>query len=76
MDGQPPLDKLRDLGYTGDPAIAIFPPFLLDDISTYLTMACHPEDGIDLLAQYTVDFPKTAMKNSHLSHRSQSATDL
>lgn len=28
------LDKLRDLGYTGDPAIAIFPPFLLDDIST------------------------------------------
>lgn len=54
MDGQPPLDKLRDLGYTGDPAIAIFPPFLLDDISTYLTMACHPEDGIDLLAQYNL----------------------
>ncbi|MEA3377183.1 MAG: hypothetical protein U9R72_13415 [Chloroflexota bacterium] len=57
MDGQPPLDKLRDLGYTDDPAIAIFPPFLLDDISTYLTMACHPEDGIDLLAQYNVNPP-------------------
>lgn len=53
MDGCTPLDKLRDLGYTGDPAIAIFPPFLLDDISTYLTMACHPVDGIDLLAQYS-----------------------
>jgi transposase len=52
MGDQPPLDKLHDLGYTGDPAIAVFPPFLLDDISTYLTMACHPEDGIDLLAQY------------------------
>jgi len=53
MDGQTPLDKLRNLGYTGDSAIAIFPPFLLDDISTYLTMACHPEDGIDLLTHYT-----------------------
>jgi len=52
MDGQTPLDKLRNLGYTGDSAIAIFPPFLLDDISTYLTMACHPEDGIDLLTHY------------------------
>jgi hypothetical protein len=52
MDEQPPLDKLRDLGYTGDPAIAVFPPFLLDDVGTYLTMACHPEDNIDLLAQY------------------------
>jgi hypothetical protein len=53
MDDLSPLDKLRDLGYTGDPAIATFPPFLLDDISTYLTMACHPKDGIDLLAQYS-----------------------
>jgi hypothetical protein len=53
MDGRSPLDKLRDLGYTADPAIAIFPPFLLDDISTYLTTACHPQDGIDLLAHYT-----------------------
>ncbi|MGD2144620.1 MAG: helix-turn-helix domain-containing protein, partial [Anaerolineae bacterium] len=53
MKGQPPLDKLCDLGYIGNPAIAIFPPFLLDDISTYLTMACHPEDGIDLLTHYT-----------------------
>jgi len=60
MDGQPPLDKLRALGYTGDPAIAVFPPFLLDDISTYLTMACHPEDGIDLLAQYNKRPPEVA----------------
>jgi hypothetical protein len=54
MDGQPPLDKLRDLGYIGIPAIAIFPLFLLDDINTYLTMACHPENSIDPLAHYIV----------------------
>jgi len=66
MDGQPPLDKLRHLGYTGDPAIAIFPPFLLDDISTYLTMACHPEDGIDLLAHYSFERRRITEKEGEL----------
>jgi hypothetical protein len=52
MEGRPPLDTLHDLGYTGDPAIAVFLPFLPDEISTYLMAVCHPEDGIDLLAHY------------------------
>lgn len=30
--------------------IAILPLFLLDDMSTYLTMPSHPEIGVDLLA--------------------------
>jgi hypothetical protein len=40
---------------------------LLDDISTYLTMACHPEDGIDLLAQYTDGNPSAPASGLELA---------
>jgi len=52
MDGRTPLQVLRSLGYTGDSAIAAFPPVLLDPISTDLVLSCDPEGGNDLLAHY------------------------
>jgi len=52
MDNQPPLAVLQRLGYTGDERIALFPPVLLDDISTDLLLSCRPEAGNDLLAHY------------------------
>jgi len=52
MDNQPPLAVLQRLGYTGDERIALFPPVLLDDISTDLLLSCRPETGNDLLAHY------------------------
>lgn len=54
MNGRTPLAVLQSLSYTGDPAIAAFPPVLLDKLGTDLLMACDPVDGIDLLAHYTV----------------------
>ena len=56
MGESPPLAVLQRFEYTGDLAIASFPPVLLDPISTDLLMACDPEDGNDLLAHYT-SFP-------------------
>jgi putative transposase len=53
MDKQAPLEVLHRLGYNGPDQIALFPPILLDDISTDLLLACDPEDGNDLLAEYT-----------------------
>ena len=53
MDHQPPLAVLQRLGYTGDERIALFPPVLLDDISTDLLLSCCPETGNDLLVHYT-----------------------
>jgi transposase len=53
MDARPPLAVLQSLGYTGGPAIAAFPPLLLDEISAHVLIACDPVDGIDLLAHYT-----------------------
>jgi len=53
MDHQPPLAVLQRLGYTGDERIALFPPVLLDAISTDLLLSCCPETGNDLLAHYT-----------------------
>ena len=53
MNGRTPLAVLQSLGYTGDPAIAAFPPVLLDKLGTDLLMACDRVDGIDLLAHYT-----------------------
>jgi len=52
MRQSPPLDALRRLGYNGPDSIALFPPLLLDPISTDLLLACDPEVGNDLLAQY------------------------
>ena len=52
MGGNPPLTVLRELGYTGPDQIALFPPILLDQISTDLLLACDPEGGNDLLAYY------------------------
>ena len=54
MDHQPPLAVLQRLGYTGDERIALFPPVLLDAISTDLLLSCCPETGNDLLAHYTI----------------------
>jgi hypothetical protein len=53
IDNRPPLAVLQRLGYTGDERIALFPPVLLDDISTDLLLSCCPETGNDLLAHYT-----------------------
>ena len=54
MHQSPPLDALRRLDYNGPDSIALFPPLLLDPISTDLLLACDPEVGNDLLAQYTI----------------------
>lgn len=53
MHENPPLAVMQDLGYPCPKLIAAFPPILLDDISTDLLCDCYPEDGIDVLAQYT-----------------------
>lgn len=53
MEKQPPLVRLHHLGYTGDPAIAVFPTILLDTISIDLLLACDPQGGHDVLAYYT-----------------------
>ena len=67
MDNQPPLAVLQRLGYTGDERIALFPPVLLDDISTDLLLPCRPEAGNDLLAHYRrrINVPE-ATEQSHL----------
>ena len=52
MDGKPPLAVLKDLGYNGDEAIALFPPIILDRISADLILSCDKEVGNDLLAHY------------------------
>ncbi|MEA3459378.1 MAG: dihydropteroate synthase [Chloroflexota bacterium] len=43
---------LRHLGYNGPDLIALFPPLLLNTISTDFLLSCHPEGGNDLLAEY------------------------
>lgn len=48
------LEMLYELGYTGDAAIALFSPFLLDKISTHLVLSCYPGGGNDLLAHYRI----------------------
>jgi len=71
MNGRTPLAVLQSLGYTGDPAIAAFPPVLLDKLGTDLLMACDPVDGIDLLAHYNSQLTyrlacdRMVMKNHH-----------
>ena len=52
MDKQTPLAVLHRFGYNGPDQIALFPPILLDTISTDLLLACDPEDGNDLLTYY------------------------
>jgi len=52
MDKQPPLAVLENLGYTHDHSIALFPPILLDTISTDLLLSCDPQGGNDLLTYY------------------------
>jgi transposase len=53
MDGKPPLTVLKELGYNGDEAIALFPPIILDWISADLILSCDKEVGNDLLAHYS-----------------------
>ncbi len=54
MRQQPPLAALKGLGYTGRDEIALFPPILLDPISTLLLLLLSrdPESGSDLLAHH------------------------
>jgi len=54
MNGRTPLAVLQSLGYTGDPAVAIFPPVLLGKLGTDLLMACDSVNGIGLLAHYRI----------------------
>jgi len=54
MKKQTSLEVLQLLGYTGLDQIALFPPLLLDKISTDLLLSYDPEDGNDLLAKYEV----------------------
>ncbi len=48
------LAVLKGLGYTGRDEVALFPPILLDPISTDLLLSRDPEGGNDLLAHYIV----------------------
>ena len=52
MGRRPPLEVLHRLGYNGPDQIALFPPLILDEISTDLILACDPEGGNDLLTHY------------------------
>jgi len=54
MEKQTPLEALRRLGYNGPDQIALFPPILLDKISTDLLLARDPEGGNDLLTYYSL----------------------
>ena len=55
MDKNSPLQALLRLGYNGPKNMAIFPPLLLDPISSDLLVSCDPRDGNDLLAQYRAE---------------------
>jgi len=55
MEKRTPLQMLRHLGHNGRDHIALFPPVLLNKISTDLLLACDPESGNDLLTYYTVN---------------------
>ncbi len=57
MGQRPPLAVLRSLGYTGDDHIALFPPIVLDPISTDLLLLSDPQGGNDLLATYMASRP-------------------
>lgn len=50
MDEKPPLEVLGRLGYNGLATIAAPPPFLLDEITTELTLAFRMRGSNDLLA--------------------------
>ena len=52
MHQQPPLTVLKRLGYTGRDEIALFPPILLDPISTDVLLSRDPQGGNNLLAHY------------------------
>jgi transposase len=54
MDKQTPLQVLHRLGYNGPDHIALFPPLLLDEISTDLILACNPRGGNDVLTYYNI----------------------
>jgi len=54
MGGKTPLAVLKELGYNGEEAIALFPPIILDRISADLILSCDKEVGNDLLAHYRI----------------------
>jgi len=49
MDGRPPLEKLRELGYNLPEEFACFLPIILDDVSSFWAV----RGGNNLLAPYT-----------------------
>ena len=56
MEGKPPLTVLRQLGYSGDGEIALFPVVLLDDIAADLLISISDSPGNDLLTYYKESF--------------------
>jgi len=62
MDKQPPLQVLQRLGYNGSEQIAVFPPVLLDAMSTNLVLSFDPDPGNDLLAQY-IGWPAPSIRD-------------
>jgi len=48
MNGIPPLERLRELGYNLPEEFACFPPIILDDVSSFWAL----RSGNDLLALY------------------------
>jgi hypothetical protein len=52
MEKRSPFEVLKDLGYNGPESIALFPPLILDYVSTDLLLSFDPEGGNDLLAYY------------------------
>ena len=50
MNGKPPLQRLRELGYDLPEEFACFPPIILDDISSLWAV----RGGNDLLAPYKI----------------------
>lgn len=52
IDGRPPLERLRELGYNLPEEFASFPPIILDDVSSFWAV----RGSNDLLAPYTVTY--------------------
>ena len=54
MNGETPFEKLKELGYDLPEEFALFPPVILDSISTSWLV----ETGNDLLAHYNLSLTK------------------
>jgi len=68
MNGKPPFEKLRCLGYDLPQDFALFPPVILDIISTDWLL----QTGNDLLAHYNcyMKFAKAIRRHINLTQQS------